>query len=436
MPRTYYGYTKNRAKANLDALWAAIAESSCNSTAPIALPDETAVMEPTYFGHSKFTRVCDLDALWAMLPGAQPAWPADDPTRVYRGRASTKAYANLDALYAALRALGDCCDDDVVIVPPSCHSALVSPLTDLWSENFCPYASHAEWEAAAAALNAANDVNGYALQFKFWDWAIEDDLDPSRYVFGDFNTDAWNGGHNYLEQIHPIASQYRGVRFDAALGYGPGVNNKIWRDLYDGLPAASMPGPYGTWQRLVCKFSSGYKLADYDSGSAYHQIFRTHALPGYDEVTFGHPQNYVMGLLDLTIYNSSVVPDGLPHLLLNGDATLEFPGGVNFVDLGDATDLVFDGQVHTWELETTRYEPASDPTYHGSRRTVVVRRDGVELFNDVVNFVGAFVRQRYYPEKFFFFDCENPPAGYGGDELLAEQSWRLYEMEGKMIGTP
>lgn len=122
MPRTYLGYTRNRAKANLDALWAAIVESECESTAVIPLPDETAVMEPCFYGHTIVQATADIDALWAMLPGVQPAWPADSETRQYRGRASTAAMANLHALYALLRAL-TCCDE----VPQTSYTLAAAP---------------------------------------------------------------------------------------------------------------------------------------------------------------------------------------------------------------------------------------------------------------------------------------------------------------------
>lgn len=449
MPRIYLGYTTNRAKANLDALWAAIVESACDSTAEIPLPDEVAVIAPTYYGHTIVQATADIDALWAMLPGVQPAWPADSETRQYRGRASTAAKANLHALYAALRAL-NCCDDDdtptapyvltaqvgeffvngviadldveEVEPPPSCNSALVQPELDLWFEDFCPYESKGEWETAAAALAAASDPDGFGLLFEFHDYVVEDDVEPSAYAFG--TMDPWNGGHHYVEQVYPAGvTAIRGLKFVATQAIG---NNLIaWRTFQDVQPD---PEPSASWQRLVCMFSSGYTLTNYEASGAYHSLLRCQGLAGYRET--GPPFVFIGCIVDLQIINTDELSGG-PRLVLTTDAALAMNGTDHLVDLGDADTLVFDGLVHTWELETTR-------TGADQSRQIVVLRDGVELANILATDVGEFTVtfKHYMPWKLTFFDCENPPNGFSGGALPAEQSWRVYELEGDITPMP
>jgi hypothetical protein len=115
VPRKYLGYTTTEARANLDALWALLLLSACNGTAPV-LPPAGPAPTPMYYGRTRILANADLDAMWDALPGAPPIAP-DPDGKLFVGYASTLAYADLDALVAAIAPF-QCCP------PPLCTKIL------------------------------------------------------------------------------------------------------------------------------------------------------------------------------------------------------------------------------------------------------------------------------------------------------------------------
>lgn len=307
-------------------------------------------------------------------------------------------------------------------IPPAavamCNSALVGDGVGIgpqrFSENFCAYTTKEEW--AAAALAYENTSNGeYGIWFALWDLDIEDG-NASAYEFG--TVDPWNGGHHYLRTLHPAGAVWRSGLMPAA---GQGLGPTPWSTWRAERPDPT--GPYYSRIRLVVMFSAGYVVASTQVYGGYHILCTQFSLP-YQPV--GNPNTYSQGHVQLTIQNR--LEGGVPgpmRLYINFSFTLN--GGVP-IALGLASDLVFDGEAHTWELITDRFGTSGD-------RWVIVKRDGVVLFSQVIVFQGAY-EATYYPTYCEVMESYGGPTAYGSIELPTEQEWRLYEFEYLTAGMP